>query len=73
MKNQGNIVSQKENDSSPATELKGVEYCGLTDNDFRIAGMKKCSNLQETSESNSVKSGIKLMNWRSTLPKRLVL
>lgn len=29
MKNQGTIVSQKENDSSPATELKGVEYCGL--------------------------------------------
>lgn len=26
MKNQGNMVSQGENNNSPGTELKGIEY-----------------------------------------------
>ena len=31
MKNQGNTVSQKENDNSLATKLKDVEYCDQID------------------------------------------
>lgn len=31
IKNEGNMVSQKENDGDPVTELKGLEYCHLTD------------------------------------------
>lgn len=46
----GNMASQKENDSSPAAMLKGTEYCDLTDKEFRIAVMKKLSELQKDSE-----------------------
>lgn len=47
MKNQGNMISQKENDNSLATELKGMECCGLTDKEFEIGIMKKFNKLQE--------------------------
>lgn len=46
----GNMASQKEDDSSPAAMLKGTEYCDLTDKEFRIAVMKKLSELQKDSE-----------------------
>ena len=45
------IVSQKENDNSPETILKVMEYCNLTDREFKIAVMKKLNELQENSEA----------------------
>lgn len=51
VKNQGNLASQKQNDSSPATKLKGTEYCSLTDKEFRKAVMNKLKDLQENSKA----------------------
>ena len=50
MKNYGNMVSQKENDKSPATKLEVMEDCDLTDREFKIAVTKKLNKLQEKSE-----------------------
>ena len=50
MKNHGNIASLKENDSFPATKPKDMEYHALIEKEFRIAVMKKSSELQENSE-----------------------
>ena len=61
MKFQGNTVSQKETDNSPATKHKSIECCNLSDKEFKIAFMKKFNKLQENSD-NSVNSGIKLVN-----------
>lgn len=47
MKNHGNTVSQKENDSSPKTKLRATEYCNLTDREFKVAVIKKLSELKE--------------------------
>ena len=44
------MVSQKENNNSPATKLKCTEYCELTSKEFKIAVMKKFNTLQENSE-----------------------
>ena len=43
-------MSQKENDNFLATKTKNVEYCDITDKGFKIAVMKKFSELQENSE-----------------------
>lgn len=40
------MSSQKENNNSPATKLKGMEYCVLT-YEFKIVIMKKFNALQE--------------------------
>ena len=40
MKNNGNTVSQKENDNSPDTKLEVTEDNSLTDREFKIAVMK---------------------------------
>ena len=40
------MVSEKENDNSPETELKDTEYCNLTNKEFKIAVMKKFNELQ---------------------------
>ena len=48
-KNQGNMSSQKDN-NSPLTEPKGTEFWDLTDKEFKIAVLKKFSELQENSE-----------------------
>ena len=45
MKNHGNVMSQKENDNFLATKTKNVEYCDITDKGFKIAVMKKFSEL----------------------------
>ena len=37
MKNYSNTASQKVKDSSPETKLKVMEYCGITDREFKIA------------------------------------
>ena len=41
------MVSQKENNNSPATKLKGMKYCDLTDEEFKLAVIKRLSKLQE--------------------------
>ena len=45
MKNHGNVMSQKENDNFLATKTKNVEYCDITYKGFKIAVMKKFSEL----------------------------
>ena len=42
--------SQKENDNSPVTKLKGTGYCNLTYKEFKIAVMMKFNELQVNSE-----------------------
>ena len=44
------MVSQKENDNFLATETKDMQYCDLTVEDFKIAIIKKFSELQKNSE-----------------------
>ena len=44
------MVSQKENDSFPETKLKVTEDCHLTDGEFKVAVMKKLSELPANSE-----------------------
>lgn len=41
MKSHSNMVSQKKDDNSSAAELKDMEYCNLTDKEFKIAVMEK--------------------------------
>lgn len=48
MKNRSNTVAQKENDSLPETKLKVLEYCGLTDREFKTALMKKLNEYWKT-------------------------
>ena len=36
MKNQGNMSLLKDN-NNPVIKLKGMEFCGLGDNEFKIA------------------------------------
>ena len=50
MKKHSNTVPQKENDNSPETKFKVMEYCYLTDREFKIAVMKKLNELQENSK-----------------------
>ena len=45
MKNHGSTVSQKETDNFPATEPKDMDYCNPTDEEFKIAVMKKINQL----------------------------
>ena len=48
--NHSNSTPQKENDNSPETKLKVMEYCDLIDREFKIAIIKKLNKLQENSE-----------------------
>lgn len=45
MKKHGNMLSPKENDYSPTTKLRDGEYFHLTDKEFKIALLKKFSEL----------------------------
>lgn len=42
--------AQKENEKSPDTRLKVMEYCALNYRDFKIAIIKKLYEIQENSE-----------------------
>lgn len=64
------MLSQEESDSFPTTKPKDLEYCDLTDKELKIAIKRKFSELQENL-GNTMISGIKLINGRSTLPKWL--
>ena len=72
MKNKGNILSQKEN-NSPVIKPKDMIYCNLTDKEFKIAVRKKFRELQNTQRENSVNIRIQLMNIRSSLSRILEL
>ena len=50
MKSYGNIVSQRENDSSLEIKLKVIDNCDIADREFKIAVMKKLNELQENSQ-----------------------
>ena len=50
MKSYGNIVSQRENDSSLEIKLKVIDNCDIADREFKIAVMKKHKVLQENPE-----------------------
>ena len=67
MKNHSNNISQIENDSSPETKLNIIEYCNHTGREFKVALVKKLSELKENSGS-SMSLLIKLMNRRSISP-----
>lgn len=67
--NHGNMVSQKENNNFPGTKLKVTKDCYLNDRKFKIAVMKKLSEIQEKSERQFMSSRVKLMNV-NTLPKK---
>lgn len=41
MSNQGNMPSQKENNNSPITELKGTEFFCLANKKLKMAVLKK--------------------------------
>ena len=67
-----NTVPQRENDRSPETKLKVMEYCNLTDREFKIATMKKLNEIQENSETQFSELKNKI-NEQNTLPKVLKL
>ena len=50
MRNQGNMPSQKENIHFPITELQGMEFFDLANNEFKIAVLKKLNELQENAK-----------------------
>ena len=50
MKSYGNVVSQRENDSSLEIKLKVIDNCDIADREFKIAVMKKLNELQENSQ-----------------------
>ena len=45
MKSHSNTIPQKENDNSPKAKLKVMEYCNLTDREFKIGVLKKLNEL----------------------------
>lgn len=63
------MVPRKESDNFPVTEHKDMEYCELTDKEFKIAIMKKFSKLQENSERQFNEPRNKI-NEKGALPNR---
>lgn len=49
MKNHHNTLLQRERDIFPATKPKDMDYCAITNNEFKIAVMNKFTELQENS------------------------
>ena len=68
-----NTASQKENNASPETKHKVMGDCDLTDKEFKIVAMINSTKYKKTQKGSSVSSGIKSINRRNTLPKRLKL
>ena len=48
--NQGNMITPKNHDNLPVTEHKGMEIYDFSDKDFKIAILRKLTNLQEETE-----------------------
>ena len=57
---------------SPEAKLKDMEDCDLHDREFKTAVMKKL-RYEKTQKGSLISSGIKSVNERSALPKRLKL
>lgn len=65
------MVPQKEKDNFPAIRHKDMEYCNLTNGEFKVAFCANSTSYKKTQKGNAMNSGINLMNRRSILPKRL--
>ena len=70
MKNHSYTEPQKGN-NSPQTKLKVMEYCDLTDSEFKIAVMKKLSELQENSERQFNRLRNKINEWKEYFTKNI--
>ena len=65
MKNHSNTVSQKEDEYSSETKLKVMEYCDVTDREFKIVVIKKNSiSCKKTQKGSSMSLGIKFNGWK---------
>lgn len=62
------MASQKEN-NFPTTKLKGIEYYNLIKKSKQL--LRNSISYKKTHKDKPVKSGVKLMNRRSSLPTRL--
>lgn len=69
MKNSGNMSSTQDN-NSPITKLKGMEFCDLTDNKFKTVVLEKLSKQQENSERQFNKISVKYVNKMRHSPKK---
>ena len=70
--NHSNMASQKENNNSPETKLKVTKNCDQTDREYKIALMKKLSELQENLEEQFTELRNKINNKKETLfPKEI--
>lgn len=56
-KNQENIISLKEHNNFPVIDLKEMEIYNLPDTEFNIIVLRKISELPETQNDSSMKSG----------------
>lgn len=70
MKNSGNMSSPKDNNNSPKTHLKGMEFCDLRDKKFKIAVLTKFNKQQGNSEIQFNKIRGKYMNKMRYSPKK---
>ena len=72
MTNHGNWEQRKKIKCLLKPNSKATEAWAKNDREFNIAVMKKLRNMR-TQEGNTMSLGIKLMNKKSTSPKRLKL
>lgn len=56
MKNQGNIPLPKDSNNL-ITKPKGIEFCDLHDNEFKIAVFRNLTSYKNIQKNNSMKSG----------------
>ena len=61
------MVSQKENDNSPATKFKVMEDGNLTDREFKTSVMKKFNKLQKKKKKNKKNSERQFNELRSKI------
>ena len=73
MRNYSNNSEQRENDKSPETNPEVTEIYNLNDREFKIAVIKKLSELQENSERQFNELRNKINKQRNTSPNRLKL
>jgi len=68
MENQGNMTPPKDHGNLPITKPRNFEICYFPDNEFKLAVLRKLSELHENT-SNSVISGKQYMNKMRSLTK----
>lgn len=64
------MSSPKDNKNSPISQLKGMEFCELTDNEFKKTVLKKFNKQQESSERQFNKIREKYVNKMRYTPKK---